>query len=110
MFQQRIILLGRLAVIQAANDVFSITASRSNSCSRSVKSCRILALMCKFIVKVIFVEVTQWLDMPLHHFQIHSTVKSIVLIVIFGCFLLVMPVQAQIRHNSPVTLDGRQQP
>ncbi len=46
--------------------------------------------------------------MRCNHSQIHSTIKTICLIVILGCFLRVMPVQAQSLPNFPITLDGRQ--
>ncbi|OKH34327.1 mechanosensitive ion channel protein MscS [Calothrix sp. HK-06] len=46
--------------------------------------------------------------MRCNHSQIHSTIRTICLIVILGCFLLVMPVQAQSLPNFPITLDGRQ--
>ncbi|BAZ08999.1 MscS mechanosensitive ion channel [Calothrix sp. NIES-4071] len=43
-----------------------------------------------------------------NHFQIHSIIRSIALVVILGCLLLVTPVQAQTRQNSSITLDGHQ--
>lgn len=46
--------------------------------------------------------------MPTHHFQFHSTIRAIALVISLGCFLLVTPVQAQTRQNSPIIVDGQQ--
>lgn len=46
--------------------------------------------------------------MGYNHSQIHPTIRTIALIVILGCLLLVIPVQAQSLLNSAIKLDGRQ--
>lgn len=46
--------------------------------------------------------------MHIHHFQIYDRIRAIALVIFLGCFLIVMPVQAQTSKESPITLDGRQ--